>query len=251
MSLLDRVRNRLNRWEVQWLARRPIDCRPRRPLVSFSFDDFPRSAWQVAGPILAEHHMQATYYVALGLAGQSNSGGELFTLDDLQAVADAGHELGCHTFGHDDSRAESTAAYEAALEQNRQRLSELLPDRTWQTFAYPYGRATAGAKRLVERRFRCARGIWPGINHGRADANYLHANAIYSCLNPVAHCQQLIRENIARRGWLIFYSHDVRERPSNFGCTPDDFAAVVRAAAAADCDVVTVAEAIAQIADGM
>lgn len=248
MSLLDRVGNRLNRWEVAWLGRRPIDCRPRRPLVSFSFDDFPRSAWQVAGPILAERNMRATYYVALGMAGGTNSGGELFALDDLRQVADAGHELGCHTFGHDDSRAESTAAYEAALEQNRQQLSELLPDRTWHTFAYPHGRATASAKRLVGQRFRCGRGIWPGINQGRVDANYLYANSIYSCLDPVARCEALIRENVARCGWIIFYTHDVRERPSNYGCTPDDFTAVVRAAAAADCDVVTLAEGIEQIA---
>jgi len=250
MSLLERVRNRLNRWEVDWLATRPIDCRPRRPLVSFSFDDFPRSAWLTAGPILAEHNLRATYYATLGLAGESNSGGELFTLDDLRAVADAGHELGCHTFGHEDSLAVSPAAYEAALERNRERLGELFPDRTWQTFAYPFGRATPATKRLVEARFLGARGIRPGINAGRADANYLRANSIYSGLDPVARCEALVRENVARRGWLIFYTHDVRGAPSNFGCTPTVFAAVVRAAAAADCDVVTVAEGMEKIAGG-
>jgi nitrous oxide reductase accessory protein NosL len=33
--------------------------------------------------------------------------------------------------------------------------------------------------------------------------------------------QELILENERRRGWLIFYSHDVRSMPSRYGCTPD------------------------------
>ena len=32
------------------------------------------------------------------------------------------------------------------------------------------------------------------------------------------------------RGWLIFYTHDVSERPSPYGCTPEKLRFVVRRA---------------------
>ena len=43
--------------------------------------------------------------------------------------------------------------------------------------------------------------------------------------------EELILENERRKSWLIFYSHDVRETPSPFGCTPAllDFAVLFAA----------------------
>ena len=51
-------------------------CRPNRPrstwpggVVSFTFDDFPRSAWSNGGAVLEEYDVRGTYYAAMGLAG--------------------------------------------------------------------------------------------------------------------------------------------------------------------------------------
>jgi peptidoglycan/xylan/chitin deacetylase (PgdA/CDA1 family) len=43
--------------------------RNREPMISFTFDDFPRSALHVAGRILEDHGIAGTYYVSLGLMG--------------------------------------------------------------------------------------------------------------------------------------------------------------------------------------
>jgi hypothetical protein len=49
---------------------------------------------------------------------------------------------------------------------------------------------------------------------------------------------------VRAKGWLIFYSHDVSERPSAFGVPPELLAFSVSAAKAAGCRVVTVASGL-------
>jgi hypothetical protein len=49
----------------------------------------------------------------------------------------------------------------------------------------------------------------------------LRANSLYGGDDRRAEVQELILENERRKGWLIFYSHDVRPNPSRFGCTPE------------------------------
>jgi hypothetical protein len=45
-------------------------------------------------------------------------------------------------------------------------------------------------------------------------------------------------------GWLIFYTHDIDPAPSEFGCTPDYFRAVLMEAISSSAKIVTVAEAL-------
>ena len=100
-ELCERVAGRYQRTVSGAFFRRSVPMANRTPIVSFSFDDFPRSAIQVAGPILRAHGTRGTYYTALGLMGRTESPvGRLFTLDDLMQVVNDGHELGCHTHAH-------------------------------------------------------------------------------------------------------------------------------------------------------
>lgn len=250
MSVAVRVRNRINNWIAQRLRARPINCRPARSLVSFSFDDFPRSAWRIGGEILCDANVHATYYVALGLVGHSGSGGPLFTLDDLSALVDAGHDVGCHTYLHEDGSHVSRQAFETSISRNRARLSELLPDCAFDTFSYPFGRVTPTTKRIVGQRFICGRGIRPGINVGRIDASHLRANSLLSLRKPLENPLRLIDYNAEQPGWLIFFTHDVCEQPSIHGCTPHYLATVIRAAVESGSDIVTMKEGMHRVSVG-
>src|SRR5947209_11228992 len=73
---------------------------PLKPIVSFTFDDFPRSALTVAGKILDNYNVCGTYYAAMGLMGKITEVGEMFDSRDLKHLVAAGHELACHTFDH-------------------------------------------------------------------------------------------------------------------------------------------------------
>jgi hypothetical protein len=55
---------------------------------------------------------------------------------------------------------------------------------------------------------------------------------------------RLIEKNIEQAGWLIFYTHDVREQHSDVGCTPSYFRDILRFAIASGASIMTVAEAV-------
>jgi hypothetical protein len=114
-------------------------------------------------------------------------------------------------------------------------------------FAYPYGDVTLRAKKTLGPDLVSCRSTIGGINGPEADLNLLRANRLYGGIDEFTGVQRLIRENEERKGWLIFYSHDVRPQPSRFGCTPALLEATVSFAAQSKATVLTVADALAKL----
>ncbi|MEE9184603.1 MAG: hypothetical protein V3U39_09040, partial [Acidimicrobiia bacterium] len=69
-----RPARRLNRSLTQLAARTTIRSRLPAPVVTFTFDDFPQSAWSVGGRILERHNARATYFLSAKFCGQMISG---------------------------------------------------------------------------------------------------------------------------------------------------------------------------------
>jgi len=82
------------------MYRRPFLLRNDVPNISFTFDDFPRSALLTGGAILSRYGVRGSYYASLGLMGKQAPTGTIFVAEDLQRLLAQGHELGCHTFDH-------------------------------------------------------------------------------------------------------------------------------------------------------
>src|SRR5215470_3595471 len=123
-ALSDNVvsRSRLGRYVKRHIAsllfRRPLAVELQAPLISFTFDDFPRSSLLAGGAILNRYGLEGTYYTALGLLGTEGPSGRLFVVDDLKALLSQGHELGCHTFAHCHSWETDSVSFERAIVQN-------------------------------------------------------------------------------------------------------------------------------------
>ncbi|HZT87471.1 MAG TPA: polysaccharide deacetylase family protein [Stellaceae bacterium] len=216
-------------------------------VVSFTFDDFPRSALVCGGRILEAHGVRGTFYAAMGLCGGDGESGPLFDAADLRQAHSAGHEIGCHTYGHIDCARARVATVLDDVARNAEELgTELGNGFKPRNFAYPYGRSTLAAGWRTARRFASCRGVAGGINHGSVDLGHLRANRLYAASFDVAAARQLIERNAALGGWLIFYTHDVSPEPSPFGCTPDQFEAVVSRAVERG-PVVPVAAALAAV----
>jgi peptidoglycan/xylan/chitin deacetylase (PgdA/CDA1 family) len=200
------------------------------PIVSFTFDDFPQSALHVGGAILKNYGASGTFYAAMGLMDQVNSLGRQFCAEDLQTLLRDGHELGSHTFGHLSSRDSSLRGFEADVWKGKQAVEQVAgADRPHQ-FSYPYGHVTFRAKPRVGAGMSSCRGICPGVNESPVDLNFLQANSLYSRSWDLKGVHALLERNERCRGWLIFYTHDISDSPSPFGCTPGEFEAVVRLA---------------------
>jgi peptidoglycan/xylan/chitin deacetylase (PgdA/CDA1 family) len=222
-----RLQSKFNRTSAECLFRRPFAIESARPLISFTFDDFPRTALSMGGAILQKHGLAGTYYVSLDLAGKEDASGSMFKLEDLRTLRHQGHELGCHTFHHLDSGQTPTAEYMESVRANQRALEGLFPGEKFRAFSYPKSAPRGRTKRLTAQRFDSCRGGGQTFNSGATDLNYLRAFFIEQAHGNMQAMRDIIDANRAANGWLIFATHDVCETPSRYGCTPAVFEAVV------------------------
>jgi peptidoglycan/xylan/chitin deacetylase (PgdA/CDA1 family) len=223
---------------------RPLRINTPVPLISFSFDDFPRSALQAGGAILKRFGLAGTYYVALGLMGKQTATGEMFLYEDLKELIEQGHELGCHTFDHFDSWKTETTLFEASIIKNRRALSQLFPGLVFKVFSYPISPPRARTKRQVAPYFACCRGGGQTFNAEIADLNYLAAYFLEKSRDNFEAVKNLIDQNQRTRGWLVLATHDVSDDPTPYGCTPEFFENVVQYAVRSGSRILPVAQAL-------
>ena len=219
------------RWKaISAIHRRELRLPDAEPRVSFTFDDFPRSAYLAGGAILRSYDVFGTYYAAMGLMDKHNDLGEQFCREDMESLLRDGHELGSHTFSHLSGRAVPVAEFQSDVAKGRRAVENVTCSLAQHSFSYPYGHATLGAKKRVGACFSSCRGIVPGINASPVDLNLLRANSLYNGSFDVGAIGRFFDANEKCRGWLIFYTHDVSEKPSAFGCTPLQLDGVVKLA---------------------
>jgi peptidoglycan/xylan/chitin deacetylase (PgdA/CDA1 family) len=224
----ERLSGRYRSASSKWLFRRPLTMRNAVPYISFTFDDFPRSALLTGGRILEGHGVAGTYYVSLGCVGQDSPSGELFVQRDFEDLVGRGHELGCHTYSHLNAWETSTRDFMKSIEQNQRALTGLVPGAEFKTLSYPVEYPRPFTKRRAGKEFLGCRGGGQRINHGTIDLNFMSAFFLDRRRDDLGRMRGLIDGNAEMRGWLIFGTHDVRKEPSPYGCTPDYFEEVVR-----------------------
>lgn len=243
-ELCRRWTHRCRRSAANHLGRRPCRLRNRRPLVSFTFDDFPRSALETGGAMLERHGLAGTYYASLGLMGQIAPTGRIFDPSDLAAAVARGHEVGCHTFDHRHAYDTPTSAFETSVLANRRALEALLPGSRAQTLSYPISYPRLGTKLLCARYFRACRGGGQDCNAGIADLGNLKSFFLEQARGEFAPVAAAIERNRRACGWLIFSTHDISDHPTRFGCTPGFFDQVVRRVLDAGAEVLRVSDAL-------
>lgn len=243
VSLHERAQNFCKRAASRYFFRDPVKIRNRTPLISFTFDDFPRSAYLSGGAILGDHGFRGTYYAALGLMNQMAPVGEIFSAEDLlRAVAD-GHELGCHTFNHCHAWDTPPRTFEESIVENGRRLSQLLPGVSFKSLSYPIAEPRPHNKRRVAKHFACSRAGGQTHNAGVVDRYLLAGYFIEQSRHDPDSVKRAIDKSVDACGWLIFATHDVSATPTRFGCTPNFFHQLVSYAAKSGAAVLPVGEA--------
>lgn len=227
--MIRRISNRWRRFAIERFARRDFRLTSDAAYVSFTFDDFPRTALTEGGRILIDHSVRGTYFVSLSLLGSQSVSGAIASRHDLSTALGDGHDLGCHTFDHLDGSQVTAAEFERSIEANRAALAASVGDAQFEVFAYPLNGPAAGTKRVAGNHFAACR--WGGqtFNRGAIDLNLLRAYFLDKrSREGLDTITELIVSNAAAKGWLIFATHDVADSPSAYGCTPEYFDAVVR-----------------------
>src|SRR5260221_12457699 len=246
-NLWTRVAGYYRRRAASVVFRKSLLVQPPQPLISFTFDDFPRSALLAGGAILNRFGLAGTFYASLSLVGKETASGRIFELDDLTTLFEQGHELGCHTYAHCDSWHTHPRTFEDSVVKNRAALKEILPDAEYMSFSYPIEMPQPLTKRRIAPYFLSCRGGGQTLNIGRTDLNQLSAFFLEKSRNDIQVIMDLIDRNRKERGWLVFSTPHISETPTQFGCTPEFFEEVVRYAVSSGAHILPVDMAIEAI----
>ena len=233
---------KLKRRLLKYRAQRRVPVKLDRPIVSFSFDDFPRSAIRCGAKALEREGWLGTFYVATGLMGAHNHHGENFLAEDISYLIRRGHEIGAHSHGHLDAAANSHETIMQDILRNEAELKKLGITAPIRQFAYPYGQRTAALKRALGRRYQTLRGVTPGVHRGHADFNDLQSAQLFS--GPkLSQTLALIESLKDSPGWLTLFTHDIVNAPSAWGCTPEEFMTCIKAVKSSGARVLTIGAA--------
>ncbi len=226
---------------------KPFTMRNTAPLVSFTFDDVPASAFINGAAILEQHGLRGTFYIAGGIVGHDDTHWRVIERDQVRALHDRGHEIGCHTFSHVRVDALDADTMDEECRRNRSFFSEQCGGIEATNFCYPFGRASLPRKLQLQQRFDSCRGIYEGVNYGTIDLAMLRVIELYDRTLTREKLRRVLRETRERNGWLIFYTHDVADEPSWIGCSPRLLRAVIEAVQAENLRCLTVRDALGAI----
>jgi peptidoglycan/xylan/chitin deacetylase (PgdA/CDA1 family) len=226
---------------------KPFAMRNTMPLVSFTFDDVPDSAYANGAAILEDRGVRGTFYIAGGTLDSVDTNWRVIARDQVRALHDRGHEIGCHTFSHVGVDRLDARGVEEECRRNRDFLHELCPGIQVTNFCYPYGQVLLPRKLQLQKNFDSCRGTYEGINAGIVDLGLLRVIELYEEKVTGDTLRRVLRENRERNGWLIFYTHDVAETPSWIGCSPRLLRAAVEGAQEAAMPCLPIRDALTAI----
>jgi peptidoglycan/xylan/chitin deacetylase (PgdA/CDA1 family) len=198
-----------------------------KAIFSFTFDDVPLSAARNGAKILEDAGAVGTYYVALGIGRSERTKERFIDEEDIKSLHDRGHDIGCHTYSHLSLRKNSPTAIEQDCLLNTNKLKSILGKESIDHFAYPYGAVSLSGKKLLGRRYKTLRTTDYGINNCRTDLTHLRTVSLCSINFDRNLMLETIQKAVKTNGWIIFFTHDILEKPSQWGTSINDFKWVV------------------------
>jgi peptidoglycan/xylan/chitin deacetylase (PgdA/CDA1 family) len=247
-NLLLRIEMKYHRLVAQRLHRRMMPIKTETPIISFSFDDAPRTAFRFGGDILKAYGAEGTFYVSLGMLGRESASGTIAFEEDLHKAIEQGHELGCHTFGHMDPWGTSTDIFIKSVLKNREILHRIIPKAAFNSFAYPYQAPKPGTKKRVGTLFGSCRGGGQDLNKEFVDMNLVKSFFLDRRTGiKLKDIKKIIDDNLRCKGWLVFSTHDVDNNPSPYGCTIEFFEKIVAYAVGSGAFLLSVGKACEKI----
>jgi peptidoglycan/xylan/chitin deacetylase (PgdA/CDA1 family) len=244
MNPMSEARARFSHRMAMHLRVEPFRMRNATPMVSFTFDDVPKSAATVGAAILEAHDAHGTFYVIGSQVGTSSPLWDMVDGDDIVALHRGGHEIACHTFSHKRACDLDAEMMGAEIERNQQYLRSLDASIRIENFAYPFGYGSFVRKRQLKTVFKSCRSIVPGMNSDTVDLQFLRAMPLIDRRIDRDGIERAFDEAETANGWLIFYTHDVADEPSPYGCSRALLNEALEAASRRKIPVLNMAEAL-------
>ena len=190
-------------------------------IVSFTFDDVPKSAFENALPLLEKRGFKGTWYVCGGYLGEMFDGKLNLSEDDVYKLVELDHEIGCHTYGHLSLWKTKEQDLIKDLDKNKEVLEHITGAGKIISFAYPYGRVGYRIKDVIKDSYSIARGTKGIANIGRTDLYELSAVSLCNEYLSINRIRGYLEDTIEKKGWIIFYTHEVETNYGKYGCSPE------------------------------
>lgn len=107
-----------------------------RPMVTLHFDDGYKSHYDIAFELLLKYGFRGTFYV-IGRETEIDTS-RFLSEEQIKEIADAGHEIGCHTTDHEDLTEKTDEEIIDTWLTSKEVLEEITKKPIY-THAYPYG----------------------------------------------------------------------------------------------------------------
>lgn len=234
---------KLRRAMTQNTPARPARLKFDAPVLSVCFDDFPHSAALYGAAALEARGARGTFYASASLSGRHTPSGLGFTAEDLRKLRAAGHEIGCHSFSHHDCARLDPFIALKDIARNRDAMAELGLDAPMRSLAFPYGETNSELKAMLPPRFETARGVARGLNAGKVDLAQLRAFPLYG-EGGLERAHLALAQAAKRKAWMIAFTHDVSDAPSDFGTSVAALEDFLDAAIASGFQIKTMADAL-------
>ena len=208
-SLKEKAIGKARQYEALLCARSLHQLPEGFKALSLCFDDFPQSAADCGAALLEDAGVRGTFYTCFGMLGTNGYAKP----EDVIRLHKRGHEIACHTHSHINPSFNDMQAVQTSCKENID--AARLLNISLSQFCYPQGGITLEAKRMAAAFYSSSRsGFW-GINGTTFDAHCLKSVPLYEghMLRVNDFMKQLRKEN----GWLILYTHDVSDTPSEHG----------------------------------
>lgn len=235
----------LRRLLARYTARDTIVIPDGFRCVTFTFDDFPKSAATTGREILEDFGWRGTWFASGCYASTTTHYGPMYDRSDLATLASAGHEIGSHTYSHLDCARSSEAETLADIQRNNEFLISAANIAEPVSFAFPYGKATPGLKKTLGNKFAGLRGVRRGLNRGKTDRRLIRSIPVVSEPERLAAALVNVQQMTESGGWLVYNFHDIQSTPTPWGCSPADFTSVLQAVDTAGASVKTFGEVLA------
>ncbi len=226
-SLLHKSNDSRNATPLPAMQTRAIDAnnpsiKPfQQPLVTVTFDDGWESVYTQAAPLLQKYGIPTTQYV---LSGEEANKGYM-TFDQIKALQQAGHDIGCHTQTHPDLTTLNATDLASQLTGCKSVLESKLGIPI-NDFASPYGSANPTTIAAIQKVFRSQRNTNGDITTNQADDQDINTAANFNRYNIVAvtirndtteaEINTAIDYTVKHNGWLVLTYHDIDNTNSTF-----------------------------------
>lgn len=201
-----------------------------RTIVSLTFDDGYANQYTNAGPILASHGMQGTFFVSTGFLGSSG----YMTWSQVSSLAAAGNEIGGHTLDHPDLTTLTGAQARQEICADRNALFQHGLGAT--DFAYPDGAFNPGVESIAQEcGYNSARTTsWYGSGCGNPCTDAIPPRDPYATTivafggsQTVAAIENNIMAAEAHGGWAQIVIHRVCDGCEANATSPGDLSALL------------------------